>query len=458
VTSRVLLIDDDPHMLSALCRQLDERFDLATAANGMSAIAAVEDSLRFGAPFAVALCDMHMPGIDGIETLSRIRDRSPQTVGIMLTGDADRQIAIDAINQGAIFRFYAKPCDAARLGDGIAAGIRQHELLLAERRLAENEERWRLALEAAGDGVWDWNPTTDDAVFSQGWIRMLGIPPEAARRGAAWWSRIHPDDAGMVAGQVQRLLGGDDSELHSEHRLRCGDGTYRWFLARGVVLFRDPDGTALRAIGTHTDVSERRLMEETLRRQAKELELLATTDALTGLWNRRCFLEKAEGERERAGRYGRPLSAVMIDIDLFKRVNDTHGHAAGDIVLRRFTEIVGAKLRRTDVFGRLGGEEFAALLPESDAAGASVVAEILRREIAATPVDLGGETTLRITASFGVAAATGQADTVANLLQRADEALYRAKRGGRNQVACHRGGADRAALVINGGGHAPAAD
>ena len=437
MTDRILLIDDDPHLLSALRRQLDERFDLTTAPNGVSAIAAVEDSFRLGLPFAVALCDMHMPGMDGIETLSRIRDRSPQTVGIMLTGDADQRTAIDAINRGAIFRFYSKPCDGARLRDGIAAGIRQHELLLAELRLAENEERWRLALEAAGDGVWDWDPRTDAAVFSKGWTRMLGVPPQATGHMSEWRSRVHPDDAEMVAGHVRRLLGGDDPEFRCEHRLRCGDGSYRWFLARGVVLFRDRDGAALRAIGTHTDISERRAMEETLRRQAEDLELLATTDALTGLWNRRCFLDKAEGELQRSVRYGRPLSAVMIDIDFFKRVNDTHGHAAGDIVLRRFTGIIGAKLRKTDVLGRLGGEEFAVLLPESDAAGASTVAEILRRDAEATPIDLAVGTTVRITASFGVAAATGQDDTVADLLRRADEALYRAKETGRNQVVCH---------------------
>ncbi|MFD2233530.1 HD domain-containing phosphohydrolase [Phaeospirillum tilakii] len=133
MTDRVLLIDDDPHLLSALRRQLDEDFDLTTAAGGEAGIEAV----RAGPPFAVVVSDMRMPGLDGIETLSAIRTLAPDTVRMMLTGNADQQTAIDAINRGAILRFYTKPCPAEILREGIAAGVEQYRLVNAERDLLE---------------------------------------------------------------------------------------------------------------------------------------------------------------------------------------------------------------------------------------------------------------------------------------------------------------------------------
>lgn len=134
---RVLLIDDDPNLLSALQRQLRKQFDLTIAEGGQQALKAVEAANGKNEPFAVALCDMRMPGMDGIEVLSRIRDRAPETVRMMLTGNADQQTAIDAINKGAIFRFYTKPCPAEELALGLKAGIEQYGLVTAERDLLE---------------------------------------------------------------------------------------------------------------------------------------------------------------------------------------------------------------------------------------------------------------------------------------------------------------------------------
>ena len=175
MTDRILLVDDDPNLLAGLRRQLHKRFDLEVASSGLDALRIVSETVEQGASIAVVICDMHMPGMDGIATLERIRDISPLTVGIMLTGDADQQTAIDALNSGNIFRFYAKPFDSTLLGDGIASGVRQHSLLQAERQLAENEERWRLALDAVGDGVWDWDISSDATVYSEGWWHMLGV-------------------------------------------------------------------------------------------------------------------------------------------------------------------------------------------------------------------------------------------------------------------------------------------
>ncbi|MDR3436678.1 HD domain-containing phosphohydrolase [Telmatospirillum sp.] len=137
MNERILVVDDDQHLLSAFRRQLGERFTLHTVQNGNEAIAAVHESLDKKDPYAVVLCDMRMPGIDGIETLERIRALSPDTVRIMLTGNADQQTSIDSINRGQIFRFYTKPFPLDQLGDGLQAAIEQYRLVTAERELLE---------------------------------------------------------------------------------------------------------------------------------------------------------------------------------------------------------------------------------------------------------------------------------------------------------------------------------
>jgi len=134
---RVLLIDDDPHLLSALRRHLADDFDLATATSGQEAIEAVRAAGAAGTPFAVVVSDMRMPGLDGIETLAKIRDIAPDTVRMMLTGNADQQTAIQAINRGNILRFFNKPCPVEELQEGIKAGIAQYRLVTAERDLLE---------------------------------------------------------------------------------------------------------------------------------------------------------------------------------------------------------------------------------------------------------------------------------------------------------------------------------
>jgi diguanylate cyclase (GGDEF)-like protein/PAS domain S-box-containing protein len=194
----------------------------------------------------------------------------------------------------------------------------------------------------------------------------------------------------------------------SKSRLRLGDGS-----AHGIVAVA-------------TDITERKGLERELRR-------LATTDPLTGAFNRRHFLAAAAQEVERSVRYGSPMAVLMLDIDHFKVINDTYGHALGDEVLKRTVEVCRAGLRDVDVFARFGGEEFVVLLPETPLAGALGLAERLRRAVAEMAVPLA-QGDLRITVSVGVADRQGEEIGLDHLLGRADHALYRAKLGGRDRV------------------------
>jgi diguanylate cyclase (GGDEF)-like protein len=193
-------------------------------------------------------------------------------------------------------------------------------------------------------------------------------------------------------------------------------------------------GTAERSALLLRDITAREQMGLALERANADLKLLANTDPLTGLANRRRFMEALDQEMERAQRYARPLSLVLLDLDYFKKVNDTHGHAAGDDVLRSAAKVLRSVCRDLDLAARLGGEELALLLPETDAAGAGTVAERVRRRMETTAhLSPMGET-FSVTASIGVASLRMGTDSGEVLLRTADEALYRAKRGGRNRV------------------------
>ncbi|MEI7613658.1 MAG: sensor domain-containing diguanylate cyclase [Betaproteobacteria bacterium] len=165
-----------------------------------------------------------------------------------------------------------------------------------------------------------------------------------------------------------------------------------------------------------------------------ELERLAHTDSLTGLANRRHFMTLAERELSRTTRYGGSLAVLMMDLDHFKKVNDTYGHATGDIVLQSLSKLLMVELRDIDIVGRLGGEEFAIVLSQSDGLQAMEVAERLRRTIEETGVVLPQGLPLYITVSIGVSVLSAQETNIEILLSQADEALYEAKRTGRNRV------------------------
>lgn len=193
-----------------------------------------------------------------------------------------------------------------------------------------------------------------------------------------------------------------------------------------TVITKQSDDSALMGYeGIIRDVTPYKKMEEELRR-------LATIDSLTGINNRRNFLDLAQKEISRSSRYDRPFSMVMLDIDYFKKVNDTYGHSVGDKVLIEFCAVCLKQLRKNDIMGRLGGEEFAIALVECDPEMAAIFAERIRQAVASHAVPIGSEE-IRFTVSLGVTSMRQGCD-LDSILERADNALYRAKENGRNQV------------------------
>lgn len=165
----------------------------------------------------------------------------------------------------------------------------------------------------------------------------------------------------------------------------------------------------------------------------EQMRQMAITDMVTQLYTRRHFTSLRHSEVERALRYNRDLSVMMVDIDWFKHVNDTWGHAAGDIVLQAVAQCCQKALRSTDIIGRWGGEEFVIILPEADQQAACLIAERIRRNVSEMNINLSGNT-IHVTVSLGVTTLIPGRTTLESLVDYADKALYMAKQGGRNQV------------------------
>ena len=170
----------------------------------------------------------------------------------------------------------------------------------------------------------------------------------------------------------------------------------------------------------------------------KNLQHLAVTDPLTGLFNRRHFLNIAERELQLSRRYSKPIAFLMLDLDRYKFFNDTYGHAAGDNLMKLVISVCSQNLRNTDVFSRYGGDEFYIMLPETNQEQACNLAERLREAVRNTPIDLGG-TEIRMTMSIGISATNGSEQNISlnDLLERADAAMYKAKESGRDRIWLH---------------------
>lgn len=181
---------------------------------------------------------------------------------------------------------------------------------------------------------------------------------------------------------------------------------------------------------THQELE---LAHASLKRREEELVFLSETDALCRVANRRRFMAVAESELTRHRRYGRTFSILVLDVDHFKAINDTYGHSVGDVVLVTLSDRIRARLRATDTFARIGGEEFAVFLPETDTESALSLAEELRSTVSADRIDAGNGQSVDVTISIGISSSRSGPATVSDLLNSADHALYAAKREGRNR-------------------------
>ena len=293
--------------------------------------------------------------------------------------------------------------------------------------LSESEERLRLALGAANQAWFDINVQTGAISVSPEYAKILGYEPDEFTSSLqVWETSIHPENRPRVMTTYRKCLA-DGEPLAMEYRRQKKNGEWLWIRSIGKFTAWTPKHQPLRMSGIHTDITAQKAVELELVRQAH-------TDHLTGFNNRGHFMHQAELELRRVVRYGGTLSIFMMDVDHFKKINDTHGHKVGDLVLQKLAEICRDTLRMVDIIGRVGGEEFAILLPETTEQEAIRVAERLRQAIANAKIPLGHGLPLSITVSIGITSLMSKDDNIDVLLSFADKALYAAKNAGRNRI------------------------
>jgi two-component system cell cycle response regulator len=452
MTARILVVDDVPANLRLLEARLSaEYFDVMTAASGEEALAVCSR-----AECDLVLLDVMMPDVDGFEVCRRLK-KNPSTQHIpvvMVTAldqPSDRVAGLDA---GAD-DFLTKPVSDLVL----IARVRS----LARLKMMTDELRMR-AVTSREIGL--ENPAreavTDDGRGAH--VLIVDDRPSSYERMAQTLAEEHTVDVEVDPRQAVFQVADSNfdlaiislglenydglrlcSHIRSLERTRnlpllaIAEPDDHQRLMRGLeigvndYLMRPTDRNELLA-RVRTQVKRRRYTEK-LRDNVQLSIEAAITDPLTGLHNRR-YMESHLGTLvEQAVARGKPISVLVLDIDFFKAINDAHGHAAGDDVLKEFSQRLRKAVRGIDLACRYGGEEFVVVMPDTEVGVATMVAERLRRRVAAEPFAICQNTrTIQATISIGIAAIQSCEDKPADIVKRADQALYRAKRAGRNRV------------------------
>ncbi|WLG85120.1 sensor domain-containing diguanylate cyclase [Pseudomonas cucumis] len=294
-------------------------------------------------------------------------------------------------------------------------------------RLSEREQLFSSLLVSVNAVLWAYNWETRQVLYvSPAYDRIFGRPAGLLLSDYNHWrDSVYPDDLDYAERSLAQVLVKGAVE-DREYRIIAADGQVRWLSDKCFINRQAEPGQPVIIVGIAEDITEKKQMEA-------ELQRLASTDVLTQSSNRRHFFECANREFEQARLNGSPMAFLLLDIDDFKVVNDTYGHQEGDKVLQRIAESGRAALRRGDLFGRIGGEEFAAVFPGCAPDMAMQVAERLQREIQRLSFSHSGQT-FGITVSQGLSSLTPDDENLDSLFARADAAMYQAKRQGKNRI------------------------
>jgi two-component system, cell cycle response regulator len=452
MTARILVVDDllaNVKLLEA--RLTAEYFDVVVALNGPEALALCERGLC-----DIVLLDVMMPEMDGFEVCRRLKaDRATHHIPVIMVTALDQpsdrvrgleagaddfltkpvsDIALIARVRSLVrlkmitdeLRVRATTSQEIGIADPIGAALadsgRSGRILIVDDRPASYE---RLAAMLAQEHSVDVEPDPQEALFHAAEadydLLMVSLGLEHFN-GLRLCSQIRSLDRTR---SIPILV---ITEVEDNGRLLRG-------LEIGVndYLVRPIDRNEMLA-RVRTQVRRKRYGAKLRDNMQLSLEM-AITDGLTGLYNRRYMESHLATLIDQAGARGKPLALLVVDIDYFKSVNDTHGHDAGDEVLREFAIRLRKSIRGIDLACRHGGEEFVVLMPETDMPAATLIAERIRRQVAAEPFAAGEpHGGIGVTISIGIAALSGADDTPGAILKRADQALFRAKREGRNRV------------------------
>ena len=368
--------------------------------------------------YDVVLLDLNLPDGSGIESLHKVKGAAPNVPVVILTNMEDQEAAVAMVAEGAQDYVIKRHITSELLRRSIRYAVARQA---AEASLRESEERYALAVAGARDGIWGWDLTRGEIHFSSRWFELLQLSGVDERSAPPlWFDRVHPEDQVGLDQALNAHLRGDTPYLEHEFRMRNGAGQTMWALCRAVAI-RDDTGRATRIAGSLTDISDRKLAEARLVHEVLH-------DTLTGLPNRTLFLDRLDLTLKQQRRDPKRTFAVLfLDLDGFKTINDSLGHAAGDELLIEFGKRLSMFLRPGDSVARLGGDEFAILL--TDISGINEATRVAERihELLSLKFVIGDKD-VYATASIGIAVSSEpKYEKPGDLLRDADMAMYRAK-------------------------------
>ncbi len=419
-------------------------FIIESAFQGREALDKVETALANDSPYAMAFIDMRMPpGWDGLETIERLWQVDPKLQVALCTAYSDYswEDIDERLDLGDRLLILKKPFDAIeirQMASALTAKWQMTEDAALKMSLLEQavEERTRELSDA--NIIVQNSPTILYRLRGEPSFPLMYISHNITKYGhiaaalvaSSNWAQelIHPDDQEKVDTAMARVLDRHAAGASIEFRMRTGDGDWRWVENRYIPV-RDDEGRLLEVEGIIIDITERKLAEE-------KIALLARTDGLTGLANRATLIERLHQAFAAARRGATPFAMFYLDLDHFKRINDTLGHPVGDLLLQEVARRIKTCVRENDVVARLGGDEFAILqLDVGDPTQSAALAAKVRDALV-QPYSLAGND-VRVSVSIGISSYTQVSLSADSLLTQADMALYRSKEKGRNQYHFH---------------------
>jgi diguanylate cyclase (GGDEF)-like protein/PAS domain S-box-containing protein len=386
----------------------------------------------------IVLLDLSLPDSTGLSTFQRAHEKTDEVPIVVLAETPRDELAIGAVRQGAHGFVVRSDMDTALLDHTLRLAIERHR---AERGLQESERRYFLALQGSNDGFWDWDLVDDTVFFSARWNGLLGYPERGQVASADhWFEQVHPEDLPGLKGILGAHLKDGSRRFECEHRIRGAAGDYLWVLARGQAV-RDLQGKPRRMAGTLTDITARKRTEE-------QLLYHALHDEPTGLANRALFLDRvalslAKLQRETTDHF----AVLYLDLDHFKRVNDTLGHSVGDRLLVGIGRRLRSVLRPGDTLARLGGDEFGILLGSVAEAGVAVQVAGRVQDLLEEPFIIDRHEIV-VSASVGIALSATQYSGADEIVHDADIAMYRAKTVGRGHCQVFDPDLHRSAVAV----------
>ncbi|MDP3845146.1 MAG: EAL domain-containing protein [Pseudomonas sp.] len=416
----VALVIDDDRFMRLLVRETLEQFGLQVeeAADGVTGLVALNKLQP-----DIVILDVLMPAMSGLEVCRKLRKMAGGEFipVLMLTGLDDPHSINQAYDAGAT-DFICKPITSAMLGHRVRYIINNNKLL---RAISINEIKLANAQRIAAIGSWEWDIAADQITWSEEIYRIFALAKHELEESYQGFLRhVHAEDQHLVAAAVQKSLG-QGSAYSVEHRIIRPNGTERTVHGQGEVTL-DQEGQALTIHGTLQDITERKQAEA-------QIMYLANFDALTQLPNRNLLNDRVAQAISLARRMDQQLAMLCLDLDGFKFINDSFGHAIGDALLKQVATKLQACIRECDTLARVGGDEFVVIIQdlEHDDLAANMAQKILT--LLSQPFTVNGHV-LHVTTSIGVSVYPGDGVTNDALFKNADTALYSAKAKGRNCI------------------------